>query len=60
MSMRQGVSSIKPDNSDEMDGAKEFVGSFVVAGGDAAMLLRLTRELLSQVERPIEVFVAVA
>ena len=42
-----------------MDGAEEVAGSLIVAGGNAAILLELVKELLDQVPRPIQMLVIV-
>ena len=42
-----------------MDSAEEVAGSLIVAGGNAAILLELVKELLDQVPRPIQMLVIV-
>jgi hypothetical protein len=55
------VSSIEPNgSSSEINGSQKVAGGLVVAGGNGPELLELTKEVLDQMARLVQVFVVVA
>jgi hypothetical protein len=55
------VSSIKPDHrGDPINGTQEVACSFVVASGDAAVLLELGKEVFDQVPCFVEMAVVLS